>query len=255
MYKEFETRTSYKYLKEVINNLKEPICIVGGWAVFFHVNERFREAQGRPYLGSRDIDLGFNISSDLKQSTLAQTIDILTEKLKFKPLGFRLVKEIHTETEEEIGEGEIVPTHFIFPIYIDLIVDKIPSDFRKIFGFGPIDEPLLKFVFEKKDYVFMREFEKKLLLPRPELLLAMKINSLPGRDKEHKRIKDICDIFALVWYTNLNLKKVNILQYLKKSSLKKCSKILNKEDYLKASAQIGHNVEELKRVFDILLSK
>lgn len=255
MYKEFETRTSYKYLKEVINNLKEPICIVGGWAVFFHVNERFREAQGRPYLGSRDIDLGFNIGTNLKQSALAQTIEILTRKLKFKPLGFRLMKEINTETEEEIGERERVPAHFIFPMYVDLIVDSIPADFRKIFGFNPIDEPLLKFVFEKKDYVFMREFEKKLLLPKPELLLAMKINSLPERDKEHKQIKDICDIFALAWYTDLNLEKINISKYLKRSTLKKCSKILNKEDYLKASAQIGHNVEELKRVFDILLSK
>ena len=45
MYREFETRTSYKYLKEIINNLKEPICILGGWAVFFHVNKRFKEAQ------------------------------------------------------------------------------------------------------------------------------------------------------------------------------------------------------------------
>jgi hypothetical protein len=81
MYKEFETRTSYKYLKEVINNLKEPICILGGWAVFFHVNNKFEKEQGRPYLGSRDIDLGFNI--ELNQSTLANTIKILTEKLKF----------------------------------------------------------------------------------------------------------------------------------------------------------------------------
>ena len=26
MYKEFETKTSYKYLQEVINALEEPIC-------------------------------------------------------------------------------------------------------------------------------------------------------------------------------------------------------------------------------------
>src|SRR3989338_2850346 len=149
MYKEFETKTSYKYLKEIIGNLKEPICILGGWAVFFHVNKKFHESQGRPYLGSRDIDLGFHIkesSSDeeLKNSTLSQTISILKEKLGFKPLSFRLFKEIHTETEEEIKKGEIVPAHFIFPIYVDLIVDRIPEDFKRIFGFNPIDEPLLR---------------------------------------------------------------------------------------------------------------
>ncbi len=47
MYKEFETRTSYNYLKEVIKNLNEPICILGGWAVFFHVNEKFEKAQDK----------------------------------------------------------------------------------------------------------------------------------------------------------------------------------------------------------------
>jgi len=106
MYKEFETKTSYKYLKEVIHNLKEPICIIGGWAVFFHVNSKFEKAQGRPYLGSRDIDLGFHMNNDMKDSTLAQTITILKDKLNFKPLSFRFMKEIHTETEQEIKEGD-----------------------------------------------------------------------------------------------------------------------------------------------------
>ena len=80
MYAEFETRTSHKYLKEVINSLKEPICILGGWAVFFHVNKKFEEAQGRFYLGSRDIDLGFNMSNNQK-SSLAKTSKILKENL------------------------------------------------------------------------------------------------------------------------------------------------------------------------------
>ena len=255
MYQEFETRTSYKYLKEVINSLKEPICILGGWAVFFHVNEKFRKAQGRPYLGSRDIDLGFNMSSELKQSELAQTIRTLREKLKFKPLSFRMVKEIHTETEEEIKDGEIVPAYFIFPMYVDLIVDIIPDNFREVFGFNPVDEPLLKFAFEKNEHTLLKEFEKKLILPKPELLLAMKINSLPNRDKEHKRIKDMCDVFALAWYTDLNIEKIDLLQYHQKSILKKCSQLLDKEDYIKAGAQLGHDAEEIKRVFDILLSK
>ena len=101
------------------------------------------------------------------------------------------MKEIHTETEEEIEEGERMPAHFVFPMYIDLIVDNIPDNFKKIFGFNPIDEPLLKYVFVEKDFMIVKEFEKELLLPNPELLLAMKINSLPNRDREHKRLKDI----------------------------------------------------------------
>jgi hypothetical protein len=247
MYKEFETRTSYNYLKKVIYSLKEPICILGGWAVFFHVNDKFEKAQGRPYIGSRDIYLGFNMKNG---SILAQTISILTKQLKFSPLSFRLVKEIHTETEEEIPDGKIIPAHFVFPMFIDLIVDSIPKDFKKDFGFAPIDEPLLKIVFEKKEYVILKEFGKKLLIPKPELLLAMKISSLPGRDREHKRIKDVCDIFALAWYTDISLGKI---RYIEKNSIKKCLKSIAMEDFAKAGAQIGHSAEEIRRVFDTLL--
>ena len=93
MYKEMETRTSYKYLQEVIKSLQEPICILGGWAIFFHVNNQFQKRQGKPYLGSRDIDLGFHAQEKgLENSSLVQTTTILQEKLGFKPLSFRLSK-------------------------------------------------------------------------------------------------------------------------------------------------------------------
>ena len=254
MYPEFETGISYKYLKEVINTLEEPICILGGWAVFFHANNRFEKAQGRPYLGSRDIDLGFQMKANLKETTLAQTIKILKEKLKFKPLSFRFMKEIHTETEEELKEGETVPTHFIFPMYVDLIVDSIPDNFKYTYGFNPIDEPLLKQVFENKEFTMVTEFNRKLLLPTPKVLLGMKVNSLPNRDKDHKRIKDICDIFALLWYTDIKPEKVNLGDYASKKVIQKVVQTINNQDYEKVAAQIGHAAEEIKRVISLLLS-
>src|SRR3990167_9946262 len=153
MYLEFETKTSYKYLQEVIKALQEPICIMGGWAVFFHVNKNFQKAQGRPYLGSRDIDLGFHLDKNatveqMKKSALSKSLDVLQNKLKFKSVSFRLLKEIHTETEEEIGEGKVIPAHFIFPMYVDVLVDDVPAKFGDVFHFHPADEPLLRFVFE-----------------------------------------------------------------------------------------------------------
>ncbi|MBI2139690.1 nucleotidyl transferase AbiEii/AbiGii toxin family protein [Candidatus Woesearchaeota archaeon] len=254
MYKEFETRTSYQYLQKVIDSLNEPISLLGGWAVFFHVNGRFEKAQGRPYLGSRDIDLGFTLGKDPTGSALAQAIKALKEKLGFKPLSFRLMKDIHTETGEEIKKGEMVPAHFIFPMYVDLIVDVIPKNFKETFGFNPIDEPLLKFVFEKGEHTFLKEFGKKLLVPKPELLLAMKINSLPNRDREHKRIKDICDIFALAWYSGLNPENAGLHRYVSNKCLKDSSVLISKEDCLKAGAQLGHDAQELRRAFDAILS-
>lgn len=239
MYKEFETKTSFKYLKQVIDNLDEPICILGGWAVFFHVNKEFEKRQGRPYLGSRDIDLGFNLSDEL---VLKKAIEKL-KKLNFKPLSFRLFKEIHTETEEELKNGNKVPTHFIFPMYVDLIVNKITDDFNKKFGFNPIDEPLLNEVFEKNNFTIIKGFNKKLLLPNIETLIRMKINSLPNRDKEHKKIKDLCDVFALLWYTNINIKKIN-----------KVKLLINEDDYYKVSLQLNHEKEEIKRILGLIFN-
>ncbi len=68
MYQDQETKTSFHYLNKVINSLEEPICLLGGWAVYFSVNERFEKEKGYPYLGSRDIDLGFNNLEILKKS-------------------------------------------------------------------------------------------------------------------------------------------------------------------------------------------
>ncbi|MBI3032001.1 hypothetical protein HYY69_00885 [Candidatus Woesearchaeota archaeon] len=260
MYAEFETKTSYKYLQEVVAALDEPICILGGWAVFLHVNKDFQKAQGRPYLGSRDIDLGFHLDKNatmeqMENSPLYHSLDILQKKLKFKSVSFRLLKEIHTETEEEIGEGTIIPAHFIFPMYVDVLVDNIPQNFKRFFHFNPADEPLLRFVFE--NYLYGEEvkgFNKKLWLPKPELLLATKFNALQLRDKEHKKVKDICDIFALLWYTQQSPQQLveKIIQFVPQKSFQRIISTIDKDDCQKAALQLGHSADEVRRVFESL---
>ncbi len=261
MYPEFETRTSYKYLKQVISALEEPICILGGWAVFLHVNKNFQKAQGRPYLGSRDIDLGFHLDKNatmeqMKNSALAKSLDILQNKLKFKSISFRLLKEVHTETEEEIEEGKIIPAHFIFPMYVDVLVDDIPAKFKEVFRFQPADEPLLRFAFDDEKYrEELKELNKRLWLPKPELLLATKLNALKMRDKEHKKIKDLCDIFALLWYTEEKPEalKEKIRIFISHQSLSKSIKSIDESDYQKAANQLNHSPIEIRRVVEILL--
>jgi hypothetical protein len=94
------------------------------------------------------VDLGFHLDKNatveqMRNSALAKSLDILQNKLKFKSVSFRLLKEVHTETEEEIEEGKIIPAHFIFPMYVDVLVDNIPAKFKDVFRFQPADEPLL----------------------------------------------------------------------------------------------------------------
>lgn len=261
MYREFETETSYKYLQEAIKALKEPICVLGGWAVFFHVNKNFQQAQGRPYLGSRDIDLGFHLPKEatveqLKQSQFAASLKVMRDVLKFEPVSFRLLKEVHMETGKEIRKEEQVLAYNRFNMYVDLIVDNIPANFKEVFGFQPIDEPLLYHVFtEEKCREEMKEFDKKLLLPTPEVLLGTKVNSLAGRDKKHKRVKDICDVFALLWYAGSIPQGLaaRAEAFIVKPKLKQTLASLQPADYKEAGEQTGHTAEEIRRVLSILM--
>lgn len=260
MYPEFETRTSYKYLKHVVSALEEPVCILGGWAVFLQVNNNFEKAQGRPYLGSRDIDLGFHLDKNatreqMKNSALARSLDILQNKLKFKPISFRLLKEVHTETEEEIEEGKIIPAHFIFPLYVDVLVDHIPAKFKEVFRFQPADEPLLRFVFENQRYrEEVKEVNKRVWLPRSEVLLATKLNALKLRDKEHKKVKDLCDIFALAWYSKEKPQELQkrLVQFLPTKNIQHILSLIHEDDYTKASVQLNHRTEEVRRVIELM---
>ncbi len=79
MYDDTEIEISYKYLSKVISKLNEPICILGGWAIFFTVNKNFQSQMKRVYIGSRDIDLGFNSISSFKHAAT-----ILEKELAFE---------------------------------------------------------------------------------------------------------------------------------------------------------------------------
>lgn len=75
MYEDREIKISRKYLEEVISSIDEPIVVLGGWAVRYLVNDKYQKNTGRYYLGSRDIDLGFQISTrDLKDTAFFKAL-------------------------------------------------------------------------------------------------------------------------------------------------------------------------------------
>lgn len=248
MYQDKETEISYKYLREVIEHLDEPICLLGGWAVYFTVNNLFKKEKGYPYLGSRDIDLGFN---DIKTMEKVMTKLIA---LGFKKISFRLFKELHSETMKELTKEEAkrTPLHYIFPMYVDLIISKTEPSIKSKLGFMPIDEPLLKYIFDNKNYrKEIEEFGKKIIMPSPALLLAMKIGSIKGRDKEHKKIKDICDLTALCLYSGIEIEelKQKLIKFITKTKIKNNFKTVDKED-IKKAAQILALKEDI--IFDLI---
>ena len=261
LYSDFETETSYIYLQKIVDILNEPICILGGWAVYFTVNAAFRKDQGRNYLGSRDIDLGFYLNKNLtkhqlKSSTIGKALTLL-EKQGFKPLGFRYYKDIHIETGKELTREQSVktPTHDIFQIYIDPIINEIHPLFREIFGFDPVDEPLLSPVFQDKNYrTELTEFHKRLWLPTPEILLATKLKSICNRTKDEKLIKDMCDIYVLSWYSPRNFHQLKHDVHTLIDGLEEIlAEVQSEELFQKTEIALGIEAETIKNLYKKLL--
>jgi hypothetical protein len=67
-------------MQAIFSQLKIQTCLLGGWAVYYLVNQSFQKATGRSYIGSRDIDLGFHINMDWNQEQLQKLEFATTSK-------------------------------------------------------------------------------------------------------------------------------------------------------------------------------
>jgi hypothetical protein len=236
--------------------LKGEVCLLGGWAVYYLVNKNFEKATGRNYIGSRDIDLGFHINKEwnkeqLRNSAFATTIKII-EEIGFNSVSFRLVKDFNIDNGKELTpeESAKLPIYQIFQLYIDPIVDYIHPKIKSLLGFVPIDEPLLSLVFQEKMYNTQLLFGKRVMLPKSHVLLAMKINSAPTRDKENKLIKDIADIYALLWYSETKLSQLReqLFSIIPSEQVRKTIQAFSKDDITRVASILGIDAQEISRV-------
>jgi hypothetical protein len=85
LYEPNEIRTSEKQLEKIFEQLEEPTCLLGGWAIYHTVNKNFEKANGRKYIGSRDIDIGFHIDKHWNEEQLTKS------RAAFCALGFNAV--------------------------------------------------------------------------------------------------------------------------------------------------------------------
>lgn len=208
LYDPLETDSSWASLEGLASVLPKPVVLLGGWAVFLTVNESYKAEAGRDYLGSKDVDLGFHIDpnwslEELNASNYAKALKAI-EALGYHPAGTsRYHKIIHMDSKEILSEQAAtkVPMHDLFYLYLDPIVDVIHPKHDQIFAIKPIDEPLLAKPFTAGIFQKIKVGSSDLMIPDTSTLLATKLASFPNRDKEHKRIKDACDIYALLWHS------------------------------------------------------
>ena len=251
---------SERELVTVLSAVGPQVCLLGGWAVFLHVNENFIKRENREYIGSRDIDIGVRVDpslgiDDMKNSPLGKVMDIIEDKLGYEKSRFGFVKYFERKTGTAISEDDSkkLPLYEIFPVYIDIIPDTEQLDtFKHAFGFVPPSEPLLQLTFEKGRSETLGSYvngdislDSKIC--NADLLAAMKIRSIPKRDKEHKRVKDVCDLHALLWYSDdFNEIKERVKKIVLKEDLNRLKDKIDDEIIVDASNLIGVNKETLE---------
>ena len=137
------------------------------------------------------------------------------------------------------------------------MVDNIPDNIHDVLGVTPPDEKLLGLVFEKGAFIEIEEFGVKIRLPKPEVLLATKLISLPRRTKDHKKLKDIADIYALMWYSGIKLEEIKseVLKLLSQKDVEKAFSGIENSDYKTASEAIGVELDEMKNVINSFIAK
>jgi hypothetical protein len=198
MYAKVETDASMKYLHLLAGTLQSDYCLIGGWAVFYLVNGEYSKQRKRDYLGSRDIDIGL---PDIDSFEMAEKC---IRSMGFEQVSFRFLKQLDYETGRALSpeEAKRVPSHNLIYLYIDAALPEAGKDVKTRLGFLPPDEPVLAEVF--RDRTKMRTVmleNKKIFIPNPAHILAMKLNAVGNRTQDHKKIKDICDIAALCLFS------------------------------------------------------
>lgn len=242
------TGLSEQELQAVFEAATPPVCLLGGWAVHLHVNPGFQAAHGRAYIGSRDIDIGVHVdpgwtAEELTGASVGESISAIEDR-GYTKSRFGFVQNFLRDSQESISEAEATRhgMHEVFQVYVDIIPDTTALDgFRDVFGFKPPAESLLAPVFENdegeplSEYVAWSPSSGKGIV-RPELLAAMKIRSLPDREKSHKRVKDVADLHALLWYVkDYTEMKVDALEYVSESSLDRLAGAVDETGFENAS--------------------
>jgi len=178
------------------------------------VNESYQTATGRDYIGSRDVDVGFHIDmgwsgEELSEASFGSFLRRL-EDLGFQSQSFRLYRDFDHDSLRPLStkEADVKPSFDVVKLYVDPVVDRIHPLMSEIFGFTPIDEPLLEAAFSGDIFNTHSIDGIEVRVVAPHLLLATKLNSAVIRLHSHKRAKDIADVYALIWHSGLSLEEM-----------------------------------------------
>jgi hypothetical protein len=195
LYEPEETDISLRYLLMLAKEFGcKDFGIMGGWATFFLVDTGFREATGNEYLRSRDIDVFISSSAEFVERFKSGIAG-----LGFFPGAYRFRYSLVLKRDSGVilnrDETRAIPAYETICVDLDVFSE------REV-GMGTWVLPALKGAFGKYGRNVTRD-GLKILVPGEKMSLDLKGGTYLARDREHKRIKDTCDIYALLFYSGL----------------------------------------------------
>lgn len=266
-YSDEVTEFSGSELQQLLEIAAPPVSLLGGWAVHLHVTDPFEAEHGRKYIGSRDIDLGVHVNPEwdvgtLQSQPVSRTLTAVESELSYNRGRFGFYQYFHRMTKERLSDADAAeyPQHEIFRVDIDVLPSTEELDsFAEAFGFRPPAEPLLDPVFSNGQFQDLDEFvgwdvtTDVRLAPRA-ILAAMKVRAFPERDKSHKRLKDLADLHALVWYgSDFNQLRPEVVAHLTQEDITLFTEAVTDEAFANAALLIGVDTDVLRNSIQQLL--
>jgi len=159
--------------------------------------------------------------SELESTNLFKTLKIL-ESDGYRPEGFRYRKDV---AYAELGIKDDMEKNETFALYVDILVNSYPPSLNDLYPNCFFEVPLIEQVYNNTKYqVKMSSISDNLFIPTREIIIAMKIHSLSTRGNiRHKMVKDLCDLYGLLWYSPKSLKEITkeLPKFLEGNSLEK----------------------------------
>ena len=215
MYDPLETDLSRKELTAIFKeSIGIPICLIGGWASYFYVNEKYKRAFGKEYMGSRDIDIFFDPKKEKEFSKVVNKRGFTKNGLPFR---YEKIYDRESKTFVTPEEAKRKPLYDLIYIFLDLFSNEKTD----LLGSWWDLEPFKKTAYFPIDNFFVADIDT---------LIASKCTAIFARDKADKENKDACDLYALVVYSDKQIIPTTLLQ-------KAIEKILNRFDLLYTIAE------------------
>jgi len=138
-----------------------------------------------------------------------------------------------------------------FTLYVDILVNSYPQSYQDISPQSFFEVPLIEKIYNNNQFqVKLLEISEYLIIPTREMMGAMKIISIPSRGKHHKIVKDLCDLYSLIWFADKSPDEIinDISSLLIPNSINRFKESINKDIMSECEEHLGESKGSINTV-------